>query len=176
MEWNTVERAIRQEQTHEQNKKEWESSVGLCQRHKPQHPHHVKSAQERSLAIRDTDRHLAFLLRVLNMAFYIIITVIIIIIMQADCIPDRSLAIKVTSTLHFHWSYSIWSSPPPPALLVPSLSSHRKWLCSRKITYKKQYWSQLYFFAEVIRYGFLHHYHCRHHHHHHYCHNASGLN
>ena len=24
-----------------QNKKEWASSVGLCQKHKPQHPHHV---------------------------------------------------------------------------------------------------------------------------------------
>ena len=24
------------------NKKEWEISVGLCQKHKPQHPHHVK--------------------------------------------------------------------------------------------------------------------------------------
>ena len=28
--------------TQEQNKKEWESSVGLRQKHKPQHPHHVK--------------------------------------------------------------------------------------------------------------------------------------
>ena len=32
----------RQKQTQEQNKKEWVSSVGLCQRHKPQHPRHVK--------------------------------------------------------------------------------------------------------------------------------------
>ena len=38
----------RQKQTQEQNKfiknkkKEWASSVGLCQRHKPQHHHHVK--------------------------------------------------------------------------------------------------------------------------------------
>ena len=32
----------RQKQTQEQNKKEWASSVGLCQRHKPQHPHHTK--------------------------------------------------------------------------------------------------------------------------------------
>ena len=32
----------KEEQTQEQNKKEWASSVGLCQRRKPQHPHHVK--------------------------------------------------------------------------------------------------------------------------------------
>ena len=32
----------RQKQTQEQNTKEWVSSVGLCQKHKPQHPHHVK--------------------------------------------------------------------------------------------------------------------------------------
>ena len=31
-----------QKQTQEQNKKEWASSVGLYQRHKMQHPHHVK--------------------------------------------------------------------------------------------------------------------------------------
>ena len=28
--------------TQEQNKKEWANSVGLCQKHKPRHPHHVK--------------------------------------------------------------------------------------------------------------------------------------
>ena len=32
----------RQKQTQEENKKEWASSVGLRQRHKPQHLHHVK--------------------------------------------------------------------------------------------------------------------------------------
>ena len=32
----------RQKQTQEQNKKEWASLVGLCQRHQPQHPHHMK--------------------------------------------------------------------------------------------------------------------------------------
>ena len=32
----------RQEQTQEQNKKGWASSVSLCQRQKPQHPHHEK--------------------------------------------------------------------------------------------------------------------------------------
>ena len=32
----------RQKQTQEQTKKEWASSVSLCQGHKPQHPHHVK--------------------------------------------------------------------------------------------------------------------------------------
>ena len=26
----------------EQNMKEWASSVGLCQKHKPQHPHHME--------------------------------------------------------------------------------------------------------------------------------------
>ena len=31
-----------QKQTQEQNKKEWAILVGLCQRHKPQHAHHVK--------------------------------------------------------------------------------------------------------------------------------------
>ena len=31
MERNTVERATRQKETEEQNKKEWESSVGSCQ-------------------------------------------------------------------------------------------------------------------------------------------------
>ena len=25
----------------EQNKKEWASSVGVCKKHKPQHPHHA---------------------------------------------------------------------------------------------------------------------------------------
>ena len=29
-------------QTQEQNKEEWASSAGLCQKHKLQHPHHVK--------------------------------------------------------------------------------------------------------------------------------------
>ena len=28
--------------TQEQNKKEWASSIGLCQRRRPQHPHHMK--------------------------------------------------------------------------------------------------------------------------------------
>ena len=32
----------RWKQTQEQNKTEWASSVGLCQKHKPRHPHHVK--------------------------------------------------------------------------------------------------------------------------------------
>ena len=32
----------RQKQTQEQNKKVLASSVGLHQKHKPQHPHHVK--------------------------------------------------------------------------------------------------------------------------------------
>ena len=32
----------RQKQTQEQNKKEWASSVDLCQRHKPHPPHQVK--------------------------------------------------------------------------------------------------------------------------------------
>ena len=32
----------RQKQTQEQSKKEWASSAGLCQKHEPQHPHHVK--------------------------------------------------------------------------------------------------------------------------------------
>ena len=31
----------------EQNKKEWASWVGLCQRHKPQNPHHVRLAHLR---------------------------------------------------------------------------------------------------------------------------------
>ena len=37
----------RQKQTQEQNKKDWASSTGLCQRHKPQHPHHVKVSLRR---------------------------------------------------------------------------------------------------------------------------------
>ena len=37
---NTVQRAIKTETTKEQNQKEWASSAGLCQRYKPQHPHH----------------------------------------------------------------------------------------------------------------------------------------
>ena len=32
----------RQKQIQEENKKEWASSIGLCQKPKPQHPHHVK--------------------------------------------------------------------------------------------------------------------------------------
>ena len=32
----------RQKQIQEENKKEWASSIGLCQKRKPQHPHHVK--------------------------------------------------------------------------------------------------------------------------------------
>ena len=41
MEWNTVERAIKTEISTDQNKKEW-AKVGLCQKHKPKHPHHVQ--------------------------------------------------------------------------------------------------------------------------------------
>ena len=35
--WNEIQSKglLRQKQTQEQNKKEWASSVGLCQRHKP---------------------------------------------------------------------------------------------------------------------------------------------
>ena len=42
--WNEIQLKgpQRQKQTQEQNKKEWVSSVGLCPRRKPQHPHHVK--------------------------------------------------------------------------------------------------------------------------------------
>ena len=45
MERNTVERSIKTETDTrtEFKKKEWASSVGLGQRHKPQHPHHVKA-------------------------------------------------------------------------------------------------------------------------------------
>ena len=41
--WNEMQLKgpYRQKQTQEQNTKEWASSAGLCQRHKPQHPHHV---------------------------------------------------------------------------------------------------------------------------------------
>ena len=45
MEENTVERAIKTEKDTRTEfflKKEWAGSVGLCQKHKPQHPHHVK--------------------------------------------------------------------------------------------------------------------------------------
>ena len=42
MERSTVEMAIKTEIDQEHNKKEWASLVGLCQKHKPQHPHHVK--------------------------------------------------------------------------------------------------------------------------------------
>ena len=34
----------RQRKTQEQNKKEWARSEGLCQKHKPQHLHHVKES------------------------------------------------------------------------------------------------------------------------------------
>ena len=37
-----VERATKTEKTQELSKKGWASSVGLYQKHKPQHPHHVK--------------------------------------------------------------------------------------------------------------------------------------
>ena len=42
--WNEIQSKgpSRQTQIQEQNKKEWAGSVGLCQRHKPQHPHHMK--------------------------------------------------------------------------------------------------------------------------------------
>ena len=42
--WNKIQfkGPSRQKQTQEQIKKEWASSVGLGQRHSPQHPHHVK--------------------------------------------------------------------------------------------------------------------------------------
>ena len=42
MKRNTVERPIKTEMTQAQNEKEWASSVGLCPKHNPQHPHHVK--------------------------------------------------------------------------------------------------------------------------------------
>ena len=40
MEWNKVERAIREKLTQEQNKKEWATRL-VYVRHKPQHPNHV---------------------------------------------------------------------------------------------------------------------------------------
>ena len=42
--WNEMQLKgpYRQKRTQEQNKKEWASLVDLCQKHKPQHPHHVK--------------------------------------------------------------------------------------------------------------------------------------
>ena len=43
--WNEVQLKWPQKQKlaqEEKNKKEWSSSVGSCQRQKPQHPHHVK--------------------------------------------------------------------------------------------------------------------------------------
>ena len=42
--WNEIQLKgpYRQKQTQEKNKKEWASSVGLCPRHKPEHPHNVK--------------------------------------------------------------------------------------------------------------------------------------
>ena len=42
--WNEIQLKGHKEpkETQEQNKKEGASSVGLRQRHKPQHPHHVK--------------------------------------------------------------------------------------------------------------------------------------
>ena len=42
--WNEIQMKgpQRQKQTEEQSEKEWASSVGLCQRHKLQHPHYVK--------------------------------------------------------------------------------------------------------------------------------------
>ena len=62
MEWNTVERAIKTE-IEEQNKKEWASSVGLCQKHKPQHPHDVKvsprgtvKAQQQGKGLVDSEK------------------------------------------------------------------------------------------------------------------------
>ena len=44
--WNEIQLKgpQRQKQTQEQDKREWASSVGLCQKHKLQHPHHVKSS------------------------------------------------------------------------------------------------------------------------------------
>ena len=49
MEWITVENAIKTEIETETrtDKKEWASSVGSCQKHKPQHPHHVKVSPRR---------------------------------------------------------------------------------------------------------------------------------
>ena len=38
-----------QKLTQEQNKKEWASSVGLCQKYKLQHPHHVKVSRRGQL-------------------------------------------------------------------------------------------------------------------------------
>ena len=45
--WNEIQLKgpQRQKQTQQQNKKEWASSVGLCQEHKLQHLHHVKVSQ-----------------------------------------------------------------------------------------------------------------------------------
>ena len=42
--WNEIQLTgpQRQKQTQEQSKNEWARSVRLCQRHEPQHPHHVK--------------------------------------------------------------------------------------------------------------------------------------
>ena len=51
-----LKRPQRQKQTQEQNKKEWVSSVGLCQRYKLQHPHHVKVSPLRPAAQALLDR------------------------------------------------------------------------------------------------------------------------
>ena len=42
--WNEkhLKGPYRRKETQERNKKEWASSVSLCQRHELQHPHHVK--------------------------------------------------------------------------------------------------------------------------------------
>ena len=40
--WNEIQLKGLQRQKQEQNKKEWASLAGLCQKHKPLHPHHVK--------------------------------------------------------------------------------------------------------------------------------------
>ena len=56
MECNTVERA-RNRHKSRIKKKEWASSVGLCQKHKPQHPHHVKVSPRR-LVIGRVKRHI----------------------------------------------------------------------------------------------------------------------
>ena len=44
--WNEIQLKVPQKQKHTQgqSKKEWASSVGLRQKHKLQHPHHVKGS------------------------------------------------------------------------------------------------------------------------------------
>ena len=46
--WNEIrwKGRQRQKQSQEQNEKEWASSVGLCYKHNPQLPHHVKMSPQ----------------------------------------------------------------------------------------------------------------------------------